>query len=201
MSMWDELDIASMSFSLAFIIVLLILSLLAVKFLAPNLSKIDKWIFVWYCFDALIHLILEASFAWISVFGTVATNNTHPLAETWKEYGKADTRWLHSDSCIVSVELITVLLDGPLCLYLIYAMIKNKRDRHFWQIVLSVAEIYGGWMTFCPEWLTGSESLRTDNPMYNILYLWFFNGLWVIIPVLLLIQSYRAMIPQKSKNE
>lgn len=34
-------------------------------------------------------------------------------------------------------------------------MAKNKPYRHFWQIILCTAELYGGWMTFCPEWLTG----------------------------------------------
>jgi len=109
------------------------------------------------------------------------------------EYGKADLRWLHSDSCIVSVELITVLMAGPLCFLILFKMIKNKSDRHFWQIVLCVAEIYGGWMTFCPEWLKGSPSLDTSNPLYLWLYLWFFNGLWVVIPFALLWQSYHAL--------
>jgi hypothetical protein len=27
------------------------------------------------------------------------------------------------------------------------------------------------WMTFCPEWLTGSPNLDTSNPMYLWLYL------------------------------
>jgi hypothetical protein len=27
------------------------------------------------------------------------------------------------------------------------------------------------WMTFCPEWLTGSPSLDTSNPLYLWVYL------------------------------
>ena len=38
-------------------------------------------------------------------------------------------------------------------------------------------------MTFCPEWLTGSLNLDTSNFMYKWLYLAFFNGLWVVIPI------------------
>lgn len=39
-----------------------------------------------------------------------------------------------------------------------------------------------GFMTFCPEWLTGSVNLDTSNAVYLWLYLTFFNVLWVFIP-------------------
>lgn len=38
-------------------------------------------------------------------------------------------------------------------------------------------------MTFCPEWLTGSQNLDTSNFMFLYVYLWFFNGLWVVMPL------------------
>jgi len=50
-----------------------------------------------------------------------------------------------------------------------------------------------GWMTFCPEWLTGSKALSTDNAMHLWLYLVFFNGLWVVIPLYLMWQSWEAL--------
>ena len=48
-------------------------------------------------------------------------------------------------------------------------------------------------MTFCPEWLTGSKFLVTDNFLYLWVYLVFFNGLWVVIPLALMWQSYKDM--------
>ena len=45
-------------------------------------------------------------------------------------------------------------------------------------------------MTFCPEWLIGSPSLGTSLPLNLWVYLVFFNGLWVVIPVLLLWHSW-----------
>lgn len=38
-------------------------------------------------------------------------------------------------------------------------------------------------MTFCPEWLVGSINLDTSNFMYMWVYLFFFNTLWVWIPL------------------
>lgn len=48
-------------------------------------------------------------------------------------------------------------------------------------------------MTFCPEWLVGSPSLRTDNILYAWVYLVFFNGVWVVIPAALLYDSWVEM--------
>jgi len=57
-------------------------------------------------------------------------------------------------------------------------------------VVLSTAELYGGWMTFCPEWLTGSPNLDTSNPLYLWVYLVFMNVIWVAIPFWLMYDSY-----------
>ncbi|KAK3749964.1 hypothetical protein QZH41_013868, partial [Actinostola sp. cb2023] len=59
-----------------------------------------------------------------------------------KEYGKADSRWLHSDPNILSVEIITVAL-GVLNIALIHAICHDKYYRHFFQIILCVTELYG----------------------------------------------------------
>ncbi|KAJ8310662.1 hypothetical protein KUTeg_012527 [Tegillarca granosa] len=110
-----------------------------------------------------------------------------------KEYAKADKRWGVSDPTIVSLEILTVVVDGLLCLLVIYAIVKDKFYRHYLQIVLCVCELYGGWMTFCPDWLIGSPNLVTDNVLHLWVYLVFFNGLWVVIPFALLWQSWEAM--------
>lgn len=45
-------------------------------------------------------------------------------------------------------------------------------------------------MTFGPEIITGSQSLKTDNVLYLYVYLIFYNGIWVVVPGLLLCQSW-----------
>ncbi|KPP63907.1 emopamil-binding protein-like [Scleropages formosus] len=155
-------------------------------------SAADRWVLVWLFYDAIVHVTLEGPFVYMSLVGTVATSESL-VAELWKEYGKADQRWLHSDPTVVSLELLTVLLDSSLALVLVYAIVKDRRYRHFVQITLCVCELYGGWMTFCPEWLTGSPNLNTSNRLYLWVYLVFFNGLWVVVPALLLWQSWLAL--------
>lgn len=88
-----------------------------------------------------------------------------------KEYSAADFRWGVADPTVVSLEILTVLGAGPLCLYIASKIAKRDPARHYWIIVLSTAELYGGWMTFCPEWLTGSPNLNTSNWLHLWVYL------------------------------
>ncbi|XP_070263574.1 emopamil-binding protein-like [Myotis yumanensis] len=149
----------------------------------------DRAALAWLCYDALVHCALEGSFVYLSFMGNIADSDSF-IASLWKEYGKADARWVNFDPTIVSVEILTVVLDGSLALVLMYAIVKEKYYRHFIQITLCVCELYGGWMTFSPEWLMGSPNLNTNNWLYFWVYLVFFNSVWVLIPGLLLWQSW-----------
>lgn len=46
-------------------------------------------------------------------------------------------------------------------------------------------------MTFAPEWLSGSRNLDRGNFLYLWVYLVFFNGLWVVFPIWVLVVAYR----------
>ncbi|XP_075389054.1 emopamil-binding protein-like [Tenrec ecaudatus] len=149
----------------------------------------DRAVLAWLCSDALVHWVLEGAFVYLALVGNIADSDGL-LASLWKEYGKADARWLYFDPNIVAVELVTVFLDGFLALFLIYAIVKEKYYRHFIQITLCVCELYGGWMTFSPDWLIGSPNLNSSNWLYFWVYLVFFNGVWVLVPGLLLCHSW-----------
>ncbi|KAL4736951.1 Emopamil-binding protein [Aspergillus similis] len=62
---------------------------------------------------------------------------------------------------------------------------KGAAKAKLWLVAtaLATAELYGGFMTFAPEWLTGSTQLDTSNAVYMWFYLFFFNTLWVWIPL------------------
>ncbi|KAL8929492.1 MAG: hypothetical protein Q9208_001161 [Pyrenodesmia sp. 3 TL-2023] len=117
-----------------------------------------------------------------------AAHSTHPTALLWQEYSLADTRWAGSDPTVVSIELLTVLFAGPLAAYICFLLQKptpspSERARTwFLMTMLATGEIYGGFMTFAPEWLTGCGSLDTEEWMHLWVYLIFFNGLWVVLP-------------------
>nr|XP_002733492.1 PREDICTED: emopamil-binding protein-like [Saccoglossus kowalevskii] len=164
-----------------------------------KLLTVEKWVIVWFIYDAIVHFTLEAPFVYLSLVGSVDTSDSY-IAMLWKEYGKADKRWLYSDPTIVSLELLTVGITGPLALLCVYAIVKRTYYRHFIQITICVCELYGGFMTFSPDWLIGSPNLDTTNPLYLWCYLIFFNGLWVVFPAALLYQSWMALKSSHPKH-
>jgi len=161
------------------------------KTLLPKNAKWqDRFTFVWLAFDAMIHFSFEGSFLFLSTFGRQVNTSVGPFAELWKEYTLADKRWGFADETVVSLEILTVLGAGPLCCYILKQLVRDDPARHYWIVVLSTAELYGGFMTFCPEWLTGSPNLDTSNPLYLWVYLILMNTIWVVIPLWLMYDSY-----------
>uniref|UniRef100_A0A667YR41 EBP like n=1 Tax=Myripristis murdjan TaxID=586833 RepID=A0A667YR41_9TELE len=152
-------------------------AVLLARWFGGRSSATDRWTLAWLFYDVIVHVTL------------VGPQGAGP----WREYGQADRRWLVSDPSVVSVELLTVVLDSSLALLLIHAILHHKYYRHFVQISLCVCELYGGWMTFCPEWLTGCPNLNTSSRLHLWVYLVFFNGVWVLLPALLLGQSWAAL--------
>jgi len=167
-----------------------------------QLSLKDRLIAVWYFVDACTHLIFEHSFILLSLHGPSAWPASHFIS-SWREYGRADRRWAFVfDDCIVSLELLTVYLVGPLCVVALYALITRQRYYHFVQIVLCVCELYGGWMTFVPEFLGTQSNLDTSSALYLWVYLVFANAVWVLIPGYLLYDSYNVLDESlSSKND
>ncbi|KAJ5613284.1 hypothetical protein N7510_006478 [Penicillium lagena] len=129
-----------------------------------------------------------------------------PSARMWQEYAKADRRWAGADLTVVSLELLTVFLGGPAALYTCYLLYRSSNPSisapargaakgSLWLVAsaLATAELYGGFMTFAPEWLTGSSQLATEDPVYLWLYLVFFNTLWVFIPIWVLWEAAKEL--------
>lgn len=138
-------------------------SMVAAAMLAARLSlhvranAKARFLFIWLAFDSICHLTLEGSFLYLSVLGRTVNSSHNFFAYLWQDYAKADARWGFAEPTVVSLEILTVLGAGPLAGYCAYLIAKNSPAYHFWAVVLSVAELYGGFMTFCPEWLTGNK--------------------------------------------
>ncbi|KAJ9148339.1 Emopamil-binding protein-like [Pleurostoma richardsiae] len=115
------------------------------------------------------------------IYGAQA-GGENPFAQLWMVYARADKRWAGVDLGVVSLELLTVFVVGPLACLTCYDIAKKNPRANILMIVIATAELYGGFMTFCPEWLTGNQYLDTSNFMYLWVYLVFFNTLWVWIP-------------------
>jgi hypothetical protein len=91
-----------------------------------------------------------------------ANYGTTPFSKLWQEYAKADKRWGGTDLTVISLELLTVFVAGPLALWICYLLSKDEKKgglkKWFWMIVLATGEIYGGesLFPFSPETLKES---------------------------------------------
>ena len=151
----------------------------------------EKLALVWFLIDAFTHLSIELGYVYLALTTTAAKTDNY-LGHIWREYGRADARWAVRDPVVISIEIATVLM-GVLCLFMIYGVYHRTAWRHPLQIIICVAELYGGWMTFAPEWLDGSPNLNGTDPILLWIYLVFMNGLWVVIPLLLLWDSFARL--------
>lgn len=164
------------------------------KFYFGHLPFIELVTFLWFSLDALTHLTMELMY----VIAAFSENWTGFGSNIWEKYGKADARWFNtSNEIIMSIEILTVLV-GFICAWNVYCIYKKLYLRHLLTVIISTAELYGGWMTFCPEWITGSKNLHTETFMKLWIYLVFMNGVWVIIPLILLYLSSKALLSRKT---
>lgn len=139
---------------------------------------------IWFILDAFTHLTIELGYVWLALTTTAERTDSY-LGHIWREYGRADARWAIRDPTVISIEIATVTM-GILCIFQIYGVVRRSSWRHVLQVVICVAELYGGWMTFAPEWLDGSPNLNGSDFSLLWIYLVFMNGLWVVVPLLLL---------------
>lgn len=107
---------------------------------------------VWFGIDAFTHLSIELGYVFLALTTTAAKSDTY-LGHIWREYGRADSRWAIRDPNVISIEIATVAV-GVICLFQIYGVVMRSSWRHALQVIICVAELYGGWMTFAPGiWL------------------------------------------------
>jgi F0F1-type ATP synthase membrane subunit a len=164
-----------------------------------DLSKFTfaEWFaLVWFCIDAFTHLTIEFGYVCLALTTTARKSDTY-LGWIWREYGRADARWAVRDVNVISLEILTVFV-GVLCIFQAYAVATRASYRHPLQMVICVAELYGGWMTFAPEWLDGSPNLNGSSFSLLWIYLVFMNGLWVVVPALLLWESFSRLSQVRS---
>jgi len=152
----------------------------------------------WFFMCGLIHMVLEGYFA---VYHKTLKEDKSYLGEMWKEYSKGDSRYISADTFTVCMETITFAIDGPLAFIATYAFLSNSSYRYVAQLVLSVCQLYGDVLYMSIEWKDGF----THGPYGHPLYFWFYfmclNTFWIIIPLVLVIESWRELSKAQSSSD
>ncbi|XP_078676590.1 3-beta-hydroxysteroid-Delta(8),Delta(7)-isomerase-like isoform X1 [Branchiostoma floridae x Branchiostoma belcheri] len=151
-----------------------------------KLSTAQRLTVCWFMLCGCIHLILEG---WFSVFHNSIAGDQSFLSQLWKEYSKADSRYVSADNFTVVMESITAFLEGPGSFLAAWAILENKPSRYLLQLLVSTGQLYGDILYYTIEYKDGF----VHGPMWHPLYFWFYfmflNSFWIVIPFCLLVQA------------
>uniref|UniRef100_A0A6G1RG15 EBP, cholestenol delta-isomerase n=1 Tax=Hypotaenidia okinawae TaxID=2861861 RepID=A0A6G1RG15_9GRUI len=143
----------------------------------------------WFLMCAGIHGILEGYF---SLRHRDLPADTGLLADVWKEYAKADSRYLTSDDFTVAMETVTAWAWGPLSFLTFLAFLWQHPARFVLQLLVSLGQLYGDVLYFATA-AEGGWRHSDPRPLYFWGYFVGLNGLWVLVPGLLLADAGRHL--------
>ncbi|KAJ5090279.1 emopamil binding protein [Penicillium argentinense] len=139
-------------------------------------SFADQVTFVWMCLTGWIHLFFEAHF----VLNHVELAGDQSLfGQLWKEYSLSDSRYLTSDSFLVSMEAVTAFCWGPLAFFIAYCIAVKHPLRYALQLIISVGQVYGDVLYYATS-LLNIEYCRPER-YYFWFYYFFFNFIWMVV--------------------
>ncbi|KAI0887472.1 EBP-domain-containing protein [Annulohypoxylon maeteangense] len=159
----------------------------------PKLTKSNLAVFCWFVMNGCLHCFFEGYF--VLNHDTVASSQ-NLLAQLWKEYALSDSRYLTSDTFMLSVESITAFVWGPLCFANAVSIVRGSPFRHALRIIVCMAHLYGVALYYSTslseEYLTGLPHSRPEFLYFWVYYVGF-NLPWAIIPSMLLYNSTQTI--------
>jgi len=108
------------------------------------------------------------------------------LADLWKEYSKADSRYATRDAFVVQMEAWTAFVWGPLALLGARGLLQGADWAAPSVLAVSAGQLYGTWLYFATAFhgsFPGSPADVRPEPLYTVFYFWFMNIWWILIPL------------------
>lgn len=103
------------------------------------------------------------------------------------------------DPFTVCMETITAFVEGPLSFLTVWAFIQNYPSRYLLQLCVALGQFYGCVLYFATEWMEGFSHGPYNHPLYFWFYFVFMNALWIVIPFILIIDSWLSLSKVQSK--
>ncbi|KAL4774558.1 Emopamil-binding protein [Aspergillus nidulans var. acristatus] len=167
----------------------------------PNLRKPDRIAILWFALSGTLHCLFEGYF--MINHGRMGSAQDF-FGQLWKEYALSDSRYLTSDTLVLCMETITVLLWGPLCFGVAYSIFFNHSMRHPLQIIVCMAHLYGDTLYFATSIYDDHVHERPycrPEPFYFWVYYFAMNFIWIVVPAIYLYQSMKAISHAMKKAE
>ncbi|KAI9300711.1 Emopamil binding protein-domain-containing protein [Cunninghamella echinulata] len=143
--------------------------------------------FTWFVLCGILHCGFEAY--WIYHRHNIV-GRSDLLAELWKEYSKGDSRYVSCDTLLLTLEIITVFIWGPLCFLAAYHWFFNHPQYRLYQFTVSIGHLYSCSLYFIMDTFTGFVNCN-PHPFYFWVYFVGFNSPWIILPLSYIINNGR----------
>ncbi|PKY07349.1 Emopamil-binding protein [Aspergillus campestris IBT 28561] len=157
------------------------IALITIRKVRPTASTSDKVAFVWMCLTGFVHLFFESHFV---IHHVSLAGSQELFGQLWKEYSLSDSRYLTSDSFLVTMEAVTAFAWGPLSFLIAYTIAVQHPIRHALQLILSVGQVYGDVLYYATSlfelYFHGGEFCRPEG-YYFWFYYFFFNAIWMVV--------------------
>lgn len=150
----------------------------------------DRLVVLWFTFVIANNLIFHLPYVVVSlVYGPIEKSHDIFIVSV-KDFGRADTRWLHNDPMILTGEIMAVTFEVLLAYFVIRGIVLATVYRQFCQIVACACQLYRFWFMIGPELLAGFPHLDRSNPFHLLMHVIVGNVLSLLLPALLLYESY-----------
>jgi cholestenol Delta-isomerase len=167
--------------------------------LNQSLKTSDKVIMMWFTLCKLATIVLRQMQADLRTGGCLHVffegyfvQNHDRIGELqdlfgqlWKEYALSDSRYLTSDTFVLSAEGMSVLVLGSLSWSMVYLIGSSSPYRHPVQIMVCVGHLYSDLLYYATAMLDfyrhGIDYCRPE-PYYFWVYYFGMNFIWIVIP-------------------
>lgn len=170
---------------------ILSLTYLLIRRMKLSLSNGEVATTMWFVLCGFIHLCFEGYFAFNSHH---VSSLMDIFGQLWKEYSLSDSRYMTQDSFIVCMETVTAIFWGPLSFLCAYCIIADHPLRYSLQSIVSLGQLYGDvlyYATYSFDSLVAKLEYCRPEQVYFWAYYVLLNAFWIVIPLILLVQSAR----------
>ncbi|KAL9540532.1 hypothetical protein MBANPS3_009623 [Mucor bainieri] len=135
--------------------------------------------FTWFAICGLMHCGFEGYWLWNRA--TVAGQNDI-FAQLWKEYAHGDSRYLANDELLLTLEIMTIFIWGPLCLTSAFYILRNSPKQYIFQLIASLCHLFSCSLYFIMDLPEAKHCV--SSPVYFYIYFLGFNSPWIVASIM-----------------
>ncbi|KAJ5997974.1 hypothetical protein N7499_005631 [Penicillium canescens] len=170
------------------------------SYVRPTLRLADRIAILWFVLSGTLHCFFEGYFM---VHHDHMASVQDLFGQLWKEYALSDSRYMTSDTLVLCMETMTVLLWGPLCFAVAYLTATRHSLRHPIQVIVCMSHLYGDTLYYATSLFDhahGRPYCRPE-PYYFWLYYFFMNFIWIVVPSYYLYSSITTISAALKRQE